>query len=286
MHVPTSLDWLRGRPDGGAWLEDLPGLVDRLARTWSLEIGDPYAGSTVSWVARARRAGEPAVLKVPWPHPEAQHEAAALRAWHGDGAVALLEHDQVSGALLLERCDPGRSLEELADQVDGVSVMIDLLPHLWVAAPAEIGTLTEEANGWARALPTEWERAGRPCERRLVDAAVTLIDDLAPSQGDQVLVHQDLHGGNVLSSTRSPWLAIDPKPLVGERAMSCAPVVRAFELGHSPSAVRARAHRLAVELGLDEERVVGWTVAQTMAWSFSSSYRSEHHDTVRWLLEP
>jgi streptomycin 6-kinase len=285
VQVPTSLDWLRRRPDGSAWLATLPDLLDRLARMWSLEVGDPYPGSTVSWVAPVRRSGEPAVLKLPWPHPEAHHEAAALRAWGGNGAVALLAHDPGSGAMLLERCDPGRSLEDLADEVDGVGVLIDLLPLLWVPAPNEVGTLADEARGWARSLPIEWERSSRPCERRLVDAALSLIEELVPSQREQVLVHQDLHGGNVLSSTRAPWLAIDPKPLTGERAMSGAPVVRAFELGHSPSSVRARAHRLAVELRLDEERVVGWTVAQTMAWSFSSTYRDQHHDTVRWLLE-
>jgi streptomycin 6-kinase len=285
VKLPPRLDWLRDRPDGAAWLAQLPGVVERLVDTWSLRTGSPYPGSTVSWVAPVERAGEPAVLKVPWPHREAVHEATALRAWDGDGAVALLDHDAESEALLLERCEPGESLEQCAGQVDGVGVLVDLLPLLWVPAPAGIGSLADEASGWARSLPIEWERAGRPCERRLVDAALALIEELVPSQRDQVLLHQDLHGGNVLAAERAPWLAIDPKPLVGERAMGCAPVVRAFEFGHSPSAVRERAHRLAVELDLDEQRVRGWAIAQTMAWSFSSTYRDLHHDTVRWLLD-
>ena len=33
-----------------------------------------------------------------------------------------------------------------------------------------------------------------------------------------MVLHQDLHGGNVLAATRETWLAIDPKPLVGERS--------------------------------------------------------------------
>ncbi|MEO7963005.1 MAG: aminoglycoside phosphotransferase family protein [Gemmatimonadaceae bacterium] len=35
---------------------------------------------------------------------------------------------------------------------------------------------------------------------------------------DDVLLATDLHAGNVLSSAREPWLVIDPKPFIGDRA--------------------------------------------------------------------
>ena len=31
-----------------------------------------------------------------------------------------------------------------------------------------------------------------------------------------MLLHTDLHAGNVLAAKREPWLAIDPKPYVGD----------------------------------------------------------------------
>src|SRR5215475_7700941 len=37
--------------------------------------------------------------------------------------------------------------------------------------------------------------------------SLTITDDTV-----QVLVHQDLHGDNVLAAEREPWLVIDPKP--------------------------------------------------------------------------
>ena len=55
-------------------------------------------------------------------------------------------------------------------------------------------------------------------------AAVGLLRDLGPSQSSSVLFHQDLHGDNVLAAAREPWLVIDPKPLVGEREFSAAPI--------------------------------------------------------------
>src|SRR5688572_16290964 len=107
MQIPSGLAWLRGAPTGAAWLADLPRTVDHLVERWDLEVGEPFPGSSVGWVAPARHKGVPVVLKVQWPHPECEHEAAALSAWAGDGAVELFAHDPEHHALLLERCSPG-----------------------------------------------------------------------------------------------------------------------------------------------------------------------------------
>ena len=65
-------------------------------------------------------------------------------------------------------------------------------------------TLADEAAWWISYLPDQWERSGWAFERRLVDAAVEALSSLAPSQGEQVLLHQDLHGDNVLAAQREP----------------------------------------------------------------------------------
>ena len=77
---------------------------------------------------------------------------------------------------------------------------------------------------------------------------------------------------------------IDPKPLRGEREFALAPIIRSFEFGHSERTMRFRLDRLSSGLGLSRDRVLGWTVAQTMAWSFDSSFREHHHETTRGLL--
>ena len=56
--------------------------------------------------------------------------------------------------------------------------------------------------------------------------------------------HHDLHGDNVLRAAREPWLVIDPKPLAGERGFSLAPIVRAYEFGHSRERVIERLDKL------------------------------------------
>jgi streptomycin 6-kinase len=284
VEIPPGLDWLRAREDGRAWLDGLPPLLERARERWSLQLGEPFEGAFVSLALPARRAGgDAAVLKLQFPHPEAEHEAAALARWDGDGAVRLLAHAPEDHALLLERCVPGLPLATLG-AAGALDVLIGLLPRLWKPATAPFVPLADEAARWAAALPERWEAAGRPFERALVDAAVETLHSLAGSQGESVLLHQDLHGHNVLSAEREPWLAIDPKPLAGERAFGAAPIVRSWELGHGRAAVLQRLDRLSAELGLERERARGWAFAQTLAWAFEGErVLPRHVETARWL---
>jgi streptomycin 6-kinase len=224
------------------------------------------------------------VLKVQTPHRESENEAAALELWDGNGAVRLLAHDPEQHALLLERCVPGTPLAA-AGQEQALDVLVALLPRLWKPAAAPFRPLGEEAAWWLEQLPAAWEQAGKQFDRHLLETALDALSQLAPTQGEQVLLHQDLHGENVLAATREPWLVIDPKPLVGEREFGVAPIVRSVELGHSRRHVLHRLDRLTYELGLDRERARGWTIGQTIAWSVGSEYHQTHVETARWLVE-
>lgn len=287
MELPPGLAWLRSRADGSAWLDSLPARIARCAQRWSLELGDPFEQSHVSLALPATRAdGSGAVLKLQFPHPESAHEAAALAHWNGDGAVRLLARDAECHALLLERCVPGTHLSTL-DNDAALGVLIELLPRLWKPAAAPFTPLATEAVRWANGLPDAWQHAGRPFERTLLDAAVATLLALAASQpqhGDAVLLHQDLHADNVLAAERETWLAIDPKPLTGERAFGVAPIVRSCEFGHSRDLVLGRLDRLCAELDLDRERARGWAFAQTLAWAFDGDTVSPRHvEIARWL---
>ena len=243
-----------------------------------MTLGEPFSGGVASELVAPAEAD--AVLKVQRPHRESEHEAAALGLWNGDGAVRLLRHDPDEHALLIERCVPGTPLAS-AGQEAALDVFVELLPRLWKPAGKPFRPLADEASWWAESLPRQdWSVAPE-----LLDAALGALRDLPGTQGEQVLLHQDLHGGNVLAAEREPWLTIDPKPLAGEREFGVAPIVRSFELGHSKRDVLYRFDRLTAELGLDRDRARGWTIAQTVAWTFDSTYHATHVETARWLLE-
>jgi streptomycin 6-kinase len=264
------------------WRQQVPDLLARVAEEWDLQVGEPYSGGWAGHAVRIRTSNDTsAVLKLIWPHRESEYEAEALDLWDGEGAIRLLRRNTDGTALLVERCEPGAFLSTL--ELDAaLDVYVALLPRLWKTAGAPFHALAEEALLWLELLPREWEQAGRPFERVLVDAALEAIDELAPTQGEQVLLHQDLHALNVLSAEREPWLAIDPKPLIGEREFGVAPIVRGAELRHGRAEVLHRLARLTAELELDPDRARGWCVAQTVAWGVDVP---QHLEVARWLLE-
>src|SRR5690348_8789699 len=285
VELPAALRWIEGSVDGRAWIDALPRRVAACSANWGLSLDAPYKDSFVSIVYPAtRRDGPPAVLKIQYPHRESDHEHEALRLWDGNGAVRLLEYDLEHHALLLERCVPGDRLSTVPGE-EALNVYSQLLPRLWIPAGAPFTSLSDEAATWIGDLPAIWERSGRPIEVNLLDLAIDSLERLRTTQGQQVLLHQDLHADNVLRAEREPWLVIDPKPLLGEREFSLAPIVRAAELGHSRVEVVRRLDTLATNLGLDRERARRWAFGQTVAWGCESGYQSQHMEVARWLAE-
>jgi streptomycin 6-kinase len=285
LRIPSGLDHLRESSEGRAWLDRLPGIVAACVDHWELRIDEPFDRSYVSLVLPATASGgEPVVVKIQYPHRESDTEADALELWNGDGAVRLVDRNDEHRALLLEHCQPGRYLSTAGPET-GLDVLIGLLPRLWLPAGAPFTSLTEEVARWIDNLPAEYEEAAAPFERSLLDDVVDTLRTLAESQGEQVLLHQDLHGDNVLSALREPWLAIDPKPLVGEREFGLSPIIRSAEFGHSKECVLHRLDRLTRELDLDRDRARLWAACQAVAWGFENGeVLPGHIETARWLL--
>jgi streptomycin 6-kinase len=291
VRIPSGLGWWRHEPGGADWLERLPGLVEQCAERWSLIVGEPF-DAHISFVAPVVLPdGGEAVLKLNFPEEESEHEPDALAHWRGNGAVRLLADDREVRALLVERCVPGTALWELGDEEEANRIAAGVLQRLWRPPPAryEFRLLETEAARWAGELPLRWERHGKPFERSLLEEAVAFLRAAGPDQGEPVVVHQDFHGGNLLQSEREAWLAIDPKPLVGEREFDTASLIRdrRDELVEDPAPerrMRRRLDQLTAELELDRERVRGWAVAHALAWAESpSGIVGDMVACARWL---
>jgi len=265
---------------GGQWLSALPVLLEDCARRWSLTLSPPFPNLTFNYVAPASRAdGTEAVLKVGVPNKELRTQAAALRAFGGRGSVRLLESDADAGVLLLERLRPGAVLTTLADEAhddEATRVAASVMRGLWCPAPP--GHDFPTVADWGRSFASLRARSGGgtgPLPTAQVEEAESLFAELLASSGPPVLLHGDLHHDNILSASRQPWLAIDPKGVVGEPAYEVGALLRnLWPERHAHQDPRRllerRAHRLAEELGMDRARVRGWAVAQAVlsaVWS-------------------
>jgi streptomycin 6-kinase len=289
---PRGLERRRQLPGGKDWLRRLPVLIGECVEAWELKIEGPYNGGKVGLALKVERSdGSPAVLKVSVPPRDTGHEADALAHWRGEGAVRLLERDDERHALLLERCDPGNQLSDLVDEDEAQRAAADVLRRIWRPPPPShsFRRLADDADRWGQILPTRWKALGRPCDRALLDRAVSAYRELGAVDEESVVCHQDFHGGNVLRSTRESWLAIDPKPLLGDRAFDTAWLLRdrRSSVGMDPRPsrrFRRRLDMLSDELGLDRERIRGWGIARMLTWGLDGARVHRAHVECASLL--
>lgn len=272
----------RSDPGRLAWLDRLQEVLRELQARWSLTLGPVLSGSesTCAWIAPAvRRDGTRVVLKLGMPHMEGQHEIDGLRFWDGEPTVRLHEADPDVNAMLLERCEPGTSLRALPEDEQD-PVIAGLLHRLWRKPPAShpfrplsvmTGYWAEETNASAR----KWNDPG------LVREGLRLFQELSRASADDVLLATDLHAGNVLRAQREPWLVVDPKPFVGDRAydatqhlFNCRTRVLTNPLG--------TIGRFSDLLEVDHERVRLWMFARSAAEP-RDSWDDRSHEMARAL---
>jgi len=121
------------------------------------------------------------------------------------------------------------------------------------------------------AMMTYWMHESLAESSRWLDPGLTRealrrFADLSVSAPTDVLLVTDLHAGNVLAAERAPWLVIDPKPFIGDRAydatqhlLNCPARLTEDPIG--------TIRRFADLLGVDHARVCGWMFVRLAAES-------------------
>ncbi|MHA7222620.1 aminoglycoside phosphotransferase family protein [Arthrobacter sp. RHLT1-20] len=314
--VPIPPDLTRrygGGASGREWLASLPRLIRHCLAQWQLKL-DLVPG-TMPWnghgaiVVPVHRRGEhgggleSAVLKIAYPHEEALLERHALSLWGGDGAVGLLAADAGAGAILLERLDAVRSLQdapvETAVPVWGTVVRrLSLVPD-GRAEWREFNHIAARAEQWSDELPESWEHLARPFPRWLLEAALEVCQTrgaVGRRSGKDVLVHTDLHYLNILARPRGEgsgegiigYAAIDPQPMIGEAEFAVAPVLwnRIPELSRADprGALLERCRDFSTAAGLDPETARQWSLAREVENALRYASKPRHNgDLARSL---
>jgi streptomycin 6-kinase len=260
---------------GAAWVVGLPALIAECERRWSLTVQPPFAALSYNYVAPATAAdGTEVVLKLGVPNPELTSEIEALRLYDGHGICRLIHSDAGRGILVIERLRPGLMLSTIEDDEGATAIAAEVMRQLWRPAPPDhpFPTTARWAKGLER-LRAEFDGGAGPFPAKLVEQAEQLYTELLGSSAEPVLLHGDLHHFNILSATRQPWLAIDPKGVVGEPAYEIGALLRnpSDELVLNRRVQARRVDQLAEALDLDRARILGWGIAQAVLsawWSY------------------
>nr|WP_179382230.1 aminoglycoside phosphotransferase family protein [Streptomyces sp. SA15] len=249
---------------GRAIIARLPELAAEFLDRWDLTTdgdGRPMHGVSALVLPVIRADRTPAVLKLQLLDEESVGEPIALRIWDGDGAVRLLDHDEATGTMLLERLDPTRMLSYLPDTREAVLVIAGLLAHLTsTPAPPGMRQLGDIAQAMLDQTPWALERIPDLESRRLVADCAAAVREVVTEPGDRLL-HWDLHDENVLASDRAPWLAIDPKPLAGDPGFELWP---ALDNRFDADEITWRFDAMTDVLGLDRARAHAWTLGRLL----------------------
>jgi streptomycin 6-kinase len=238
---------------------------------WDLkQDGEPIRTHS-SRLLPVRHHGVPAMLKVAQ-EPEEKFGARLMVWWDGEGAARVLAHD--ADALLLERAQSSHALADMArtGNSDADDRAIDILCATAARLHRPRNKPLPDLIGLPRWFESLWP-AAQNHGSWLQDSAAVARALLAAPQ-NPVVLHGDIHHGNVLDFGPRGWLAIDPKGLYGERGFDYANI---FCNPDEASALRPgwferRVERVARLAGLERRRLLEWI----LAWSGLSA---------AWILE-
>lgn len=272
------------------WLRRVPAFLREVTARWDLTLGEPFTGGVIGFTVPADRGAEAeaVVLKLSYPDGWFADETRAIGEVDGEGMVRLLDH-HADGAQLLERAVPGTSLLDGCAEPEGNERAAGVLQRLWRPDPGGFVSVADEVSRWADSMPLRHVQQMSPFERPMLDLAVETLRDLAATQGETVLLHGDLHHGNVLSAEREPWLAIDPKPLVGEREFDITALLRDRRqdvlADPDPHArLQRRFDQLCDLFGCDRRRLRDWSFAILVdyaLWDYETNARTTGSDEIQ-----
>ena len=227
-----------------------------LARWDLVPDGEPITTPS-SFLLPVRHNGVPAMLKIAREEEE-RRGGAVMAWWKGDGAARVLA--QHRPALLLERANGPRSLMAMvaAGQDDEASrILCEVAMRLHAprrGPPPELVPLTR----WFEALSPAARTHGG-----LFARADTVAQALLADPRDVVVLHGDIHHGNVLDGGERGWLAIDPKGLLGERTFDFVNILRNPDAAAAlaPGRFERQVEVIAAAASVERQRLLDWMLA-------------------------
>jgi streptomycin 6-kinase len=240
--------------------------------------GTPIVTRT-SELLSVRFQGHAAMLKIAKVDEERRGNGLMVW-WNGNGAARIFAH--AGDALLMGRLDGDGALAAMSRR--GADDEASLIICDTVAALHACHTMprpeTVPLSEWFEALPRAADRHGG-----LFATAAATASALLGDQRDVVVLHGDIHHGNILCSTERGWVAIDPKGLLGERGFDFANLFCNPDdsVATAPGRLSRQATLVSARAGLEPARLLKWILAYaalSAAWLIEDGAAPDGHLAV------
>jgi streptomycin 6-kinase len=242
---------------------------------WEVKINETLETSS-SVIAFGERDGSRVVLKIAKLEGDESYAGTVLKAF---GAGAVRVHKFETGAVLLERLEPGDALVNLVrthKDEEATEILAQVMGKLARhSLPSSCPTVLDWGRGFDRYL----DSADKQIPLELVVEARDLYQELGHSQRSTMLLHGDLHHYNVLFDANRGWVVIDPKGVIGELEFEVGPILRnpveELDFFAKPEIVQRRLDCLVATLQLDYQRTLSWSFAQAVLsaiWDVEDGY--------------
>lgn len=264
-------------PEGTAWIVRLPETLKEICDRWHLIPLPAYPDLSYHYVAPVScEDGSSAVLKIGVPHDELKLQIEALSLYEGRGMARLLKSDAEAGAMLLERLEPGVTLWSLCNEENDAALTetaaLVMRRNRFSAPPTSSLPTVEKWMQELTRLRGFYGGGTGPFPLSLVEKAEYHVRELLKSAPPSVLLHGDLHHGNLLSATRNgveSWLAIDPHGVIGDPAFEPAtflhnPLPLLLSYSDPRRALQTRLDIFSDVLEIERERIQGWGIAHAV----------------------
>ncbi len=284
--VQTLRDVHKGKAE--IWLRDFDRLIYDCEKRWQMKILPPFDLS-FNFVAPAiRKDGTEVVVKLVIPGDEFVSEVDALTLFNGNGIVKIIDVDIAKGILILERLIPGKTLALLENEEEAARIASQVMKKLWFPAltiSTGIPTTMHMEEKLINIYKRNTEGLG-PITKEILQEAVDTYRSMNAMPDKPFLLHGDLHHYNILMAAREPWLAIDPKGLIGDREYDVIQyLLNKLPNGDSTHFIEKRIDIFVKELNLDKKRMLSWGFAHSVlatCWTVleDGSYNEPFFDAI------
>jgi len=199
--------------------------------------------------------GTPAMLKIAG-EAEEKFGGELMVWWSGEGAARVLAHHDET--LLLERAEGPESLIAMSENGrddEATRLLCAAVARLHAPRPTAPPELIPLQRWFAGLWPAAEKHGG------IFTDCARIAQSLLAAPRDSVVLHGDIHHGNILDFGPRGWLAIDPKRLHGERAFDYANLFCNPDLETAQAHFHRRLKIVSQTAGFEPRHLLQWIAA-------------------------